>query len=1029
MQKKKLSKYQIGNPIELTYEEWLKAKNIEHSTEALNQYNSYLDLLAYSSDISADTVLPEVAKLNTANDAIKKGYELNPDGKYRKTEITEDPNNLVYSGFFQALNPLLDITRLVGGTINDYKNSQYERNKLLKAQYPDSMYNMHPNGLNNIPVMVQKGGKVGKAKDDKSLAAAILNQGSLNGKKLTAKQKKHFNYVLEGRIKMDGHTKDAKKKGTYQDGGKLQESLKNQNAGVDISLDFINKIQQVQKVYNYIYRNDKKALDNFNNPETYQFRQINPQTIFNYLHNKKDNKYKLNNIILEDAIKSTGVKKFEDGGNINETGYLPEFESSNNLFNIIPSNNITMDGVPQDLLAIPNNGKPQILPANSGKYNFKGASAVFEMPIQSFLEGGEVPEVTGVPRDQAVAELEKGEVFQQNSGNIVKIADDEPRHEDGGSYQGDVDRVLHNSKRRSEKYLMLTPLEAHAITGYKPKRTVTYSEAHEVAKEGLRKDVSKIEKLIDKNLDYVKYSNGGKYAQTSLEENLKLLSQMDTEDRIFDDLFNDQERRKAAKYKVKNEEEGEVYFDNEENEMKCGGKVRGRKFQDGGDIPPYSWTDIKQRDLHLKRYYDQLKLIGYTGPMKIGDMQKFMAKNYTNLVQDYMAFRGIPDTNKGKKLRETGDYTPVDAFTDNLWWYRSMLPVNKYFKTEEDKNDFLKNMIVATKQGDINYYTDPNSKAFQRIYYNPIVGDAPADYTDPSSLPTPGVVDIVENTPRKIELASIRPEQPRTPPEIDPMLASQRALIETKNIVPTEQQQFVQPTGVEPSVFNEPLRWYDIASPMLKLLDAADREPVGLEQLKRDPLQARLLNPLPTLLQNQGDFNAALEQLPTSGVGFANQANLLASKYKVNNEILGQYENQNQQIVDRMNQYNDQTQFQVEQINMNRRDQFIDKVLQAKDNQRLAKLTALDDLFTRVAQNRKLNREGNLIMQLYPYFDQFGKFNGNVYNVVPAANNTVNIVEKATGKVVKNTTQSQFDKEQTMAAQAVLNAQRNYNRR
>lgn len=41
----------------------------------------------------------------------------------------------------------------------------------------------------------------------------------------------------------------------------------------------------------------------------------------------------------------------------------------------------------------------------------------------------------------------------------------------------------------------------------------------------------------------------------------------------------------------------------------------------------------------------------------------------------------------------------------------------------------------------------------------------------------------------------------------------------------------------------------------------------------------------------------------------------------------------------------------------------------------------MDDLTTRFAQNAKLNREGNLLMKLFPAFNQQGNYNGYKYNV------------------------------------------------
>ncbi len=222
-------------------------------------------------------------------------------------------------------------------------------------------------------------------------------------------------------------------------------------------------------------------------------------------------------------------------------------------------------------------------------------------------------------------------------------------------------------------------------------------------------------------------------------------------------------------------------------------------------------------------------------------------------------------------------------------------------------------------------------------------------------------------------------------------------------------EQYKNPNGVDPSKFNEPLRWYDVAGNMMNYLSSLEPEPVPLEQLQRTPIRVHELNPLPTLLQNQGDYNAALQTLPTNGVGYANQANLRGNKYKVNNEVLGQYENINKGKYDAVDQYNDQAQYANDTTNANARDIFTGRVAQRNEIQRQSKLNALDDLFTKIAQNRKLKREGNLIQQLYPYFNQFGEFNGNQYDVTPNSFGSYNITDKKTGKVSKVISKQQYD--------------------
>jgi hypothetical protein len=58
------------------------------------------------------------------------------------------------------------------------------------------------------------------------------------------------------------------------------------------------------------------------------------------------------------------------------------------------------------------------------------------------------------------------------------------------------------------------------------------------------------------------------------------------------------------------------------------------------------------------------------------------------------------------------------------------------------------------------------------------------------------------------------------------------------------------------------------------------------------------------------------------------------------------------------------------------REDFERKWLGSKEADRQQKLTAWDDIYNRLALNKKLNREGNLIMKLNPAFDQYGEYNG-----------------------------------------------------
>lgn len=851
-------------------------------------------------------------------------FNLDGDGVYRKREITENKNKLWYNSTFETLNSLLDITRLIANPINDAKNSKKEREKLLKARYMTAQYNPYENGINNVPVYMKAGGQT----EDKRLAAAILKQGDIKGRKLTPKQRKHFEYVLAGKIPISGHTKDAKKKNSYVVGG------------------------------------------------------------------------------------------------INTTGYLPNSESNNNDFNIIPSNVLTMNSVPHDIMALPNIGEPTIMKSNSGKYYFPNADYVTEVPIKQkggylkntvdnnygkyngivneegkFIDNptqleaiktminymqnnqsDQAPAPSNVYRPEFMhhsinlnldknldyakyggsnniqqvdehdyikpnAEVEEGEIIQRQDGSIVKAAEGSGTHEEGGNKQAFVFRVLEDTgdKRNDDvsKLLRITPIEAEQLVGFKPKRTVTHSKLYELAKEYYGSKSKNLEKKLENNFKYVKYSHGGKYAENSLKENLKMVKTIPTDANLFDLIYEHQEQVKQVNS-----------VSNMSDDKKCGGKAK--KYQVGGTkIPPYAWDEEKKKYNALLEYAAKVKKLGYTGDTNIGDIQKFMVNNYPELVKDYMTNRGIPNTNKGLELLQKGINDPLQSFNDNLWWYRSMLPEDKTFNSQEEFDTFIKGK-TPVKQGEKTFYVDPNDTNYQKIYYNPTLNS----------------------------ISSTSAQQ------VSPQINSQQDI----------QRQYKKPEPIIPSTVNSQLGLSAGLGNLLGFIDTA-RIPVDLEQLRYDPLKVHELNPLPTLLENQGDYSSALEQLPTNGIGFANQANLQAQKYKVNNQVLGQYENINKAKYDAVDATNLQGKMQIDAANLQLRDQFVNRVLTGKEKQRQQKMEFLNGIFKAIDERNAFDRNANLALKLSPFFNERGEFNNNKYVLN-------NAVDNADGTSVKYITDS-----------------------
>lgn len=70
----------------------------------------------------------------------------------------------------------------------------------------------------------------------------------------------------------------------------------------------------------------------------------------------------------------------KQANHVNHDGYLDSSPNNTNLYNIIPSADITMDGVSRRLKLTPEKGDSIIAEPNSGSYNFGDSSWVLEIP-------------------------------------------------------------------------------------------------------------------------------------------------------------------------------------------------------------------------------------------------------------------------------------------------------------------------------------------------------------------------------------------------------------------------------------------------------------------------------------------------------------------------------------------------------------------------------------------------------------------------------------------------------------------------
>lgn len=527
--------------------------------------------------------------------------------------------------------------------------------------------------------------------------------------------------------------------------------------------------------------------------------------------------------------------------------------------------------------------------------------------------GGDLPETSGLPnRKGATIEAEGGEVYQQPDGNIIKINDNAPSHEQGGVPINNVERVLEDTstsrKDEDSKSLRLTPTNVNLMFGVKPKRSLSHSETLEFVNDKLQKDQKVAYRKFNQTLEILDQNSNDKYASNSLDMNSEYISKLPNKKDVFETLFNNQEKikndmniqngkAKYGKYIPK------ALYGVEDPITLTKPDIGGGRTPTGRNNNNYNFT-AAQLEAMAKQHglrYDTNKNFQadlYDKVLSLPNGQQIVNNMWDN----------YGNTNQGKSIKQN---RTKEAFADGSPKARTM---------------FLAGELLKNRQPEQTISTDPNK---------PTINPAPQTFGD--------------DTPIDINTG----DQPQSTSSF--------------NLKPTV-----------PSKFNEPLHWYDTAAETLGLLEN-DRTPTVLNPVQLHHVTPKLLNPLPALQAGQRDFNAVTDKLPSTGAGMSNATNAFAQKYSIDNQVLGQYDNNNNQIENQSRYYNAGIDDKQSEMDAQSREQFERKQLGSIEAQRQQKLTLLDSIFTKIAQNNALNRNGNLIQQLAPQYDQYGVKNDNKY--------------------------------------------------
>lgn len=1105
-------------------------------------------------------------------EALDQGFNLDSDNVYRKKEITEDKNKLWYSPTFQALNAAMDITRLIANPINDAKNSKEEREKLLKARYMRSKYNLDENGLNNVPVYMQTGGYVNNTgytpgTDTFNNPFNIIPSNNItmentpfpvigypnNGVPKVMKPGNRYTFpeassVLEIPLLQNGGLRKPIFTNNPNDPRlrAYQDSLNSYNVGRQVAVDngkvfdnrynmneystYLSKNYDAGKLKYPLGKNDRlygspilpalsnedlnKEIDywknhydnNSKNPIGYKIasnlerlknNKVKPIGSFSgaelpttQLYKKpvqpvvykKEEKLLKRNTTPQALIKANreDLKIIPNSLNIPLNTEIPNLPYQVDYFDPVLKQR-TSKYFPSDVEGAeflkdldPATGLPEYrnrgdnyVRAYYNKFQDGGLASHtkwLNSPMAAAMNQGEEDFTQRRLSDDEIINLmnsvsfndrkytpvaQYGDQFAGEEQSIAKIPDHAPKHEDGGvninnvaeleqgevyteDASGNPVRVLEDTSDKREdvksKTLKVTPEEAKELVNFKPKRSVTHSRLFEEASKYYDKKYKGVEKKIEKNLEYIRLRNGGKYSENSFEENLKMLQQIPTSQQIFDVIYAHQQEAKR-KYNVENKDKmkygglpkyqnGTKYIDPDGNVIQVGDKI-------------YGVSDVEGDDPILTQYAVESYLRnGIIRPFNnIGNKGKYVDKLNPSVysLEDKLQLFSSQDTTTG--------YQPFVPGTDRAGTVSGYNPEHStwnsyYFNKPITASDFQKNVQVALKPI-LGYDYDFNSgdKTVDNVYGN-VTFNTPLPKAKVVGK-KPGVISLQEyiDTTDKSELADkygITVEQLDnafsknnkqynnqliiTTDDIQPHESSksQRENIPTidkKNtsLVPGINDKYSKPEEVIPSTVSSHLGLSGGLGNILGYIDTG-RIPVDLEQIDFRPIRARELNPLPTLLENYNDYNAASNMLPHSGAGYANQANLQAQRYRLNNQVMGQYENMNKQRLDAVDAANTQAQMSVDQANMAIRDTFNTRVLTSKEKQRQQKAEYLNGLFKAIDERNAFDRNANLALKLSPFFNEKGEFNHNKYtlsiptNMAGSENSVQYITDKQTGQ-------------------------------
>jgi hypothetical protein len=306
---------------------------------------------------------------------------------HTRTFTTNDEPSVKYlleqqSDYFQD-NPLSYLERIRNEKLNtpekfDQRLSRLKSNVDYGKRYIDDLEYRYNNGLPDENGELIHPSRIQSAKEIYYGSLKALNRSSLGIDNID--QKIFLGKDWENRF-LQEFVKDAAEKGfskvrfpTRETAIKIQDYKPIASDIISRELIYSPKHETILKKYTDRPKSIKKFFDT--EPTLINDNKGNTWYELSIPVNFKQKKAEIK------AFKPGGLIKAQNGGkNINNTGYLDNSDTKHNPYNIIPSNNITMDGVSIPLLLMPDGDKARVVMPHSGEYNFPNSQYVTEIPL------------------------------------------------------------------------------------------------------------------------------------------------------------------------------------------------------------------------------------------------------------------------------------------------------------------------------------------------------------------------------------------------------------------------------------------------------------------------------------------------------------------------------------------------------------------------------------------------------------------------------------------------------------------------